>query len=771
MRGVARGLVCVVLSAVALVAASPEAAGQADSPAISVRAIEVEGNRRVDRSTILFYVRLKEGESYTNVELVKQTRADIQTIYGLGFFRDVQVKVESLEGGLRVVYQVSEKPTINKIEIVGNSNVDAEKIRERFTVKAQTIVNETILKETVRSIRALYQEQGYYFARIEAVLKESGENTVGVTFLIDEGESVRIESISFQGNEKVPSKDLLKTMETSEEGFFSFITNSGVFQEEVLQRDLVRIRLLYESRGYVKVQVGQPVVREDRGRSRIHITIPITEGLQYEVAKIDVRGGEDVVPPEEIKRKMSLFVGDIFNRSRLLADVQAITSRFSNQGYAFADVRPETRTNDEKKTVDLTIRINKGRKVYIGKVKVKGNTRTRENVVRRDVRVVEGSLYSAKGLAGTRHRLTRTGYFETVKVVEKRRPGNDEILDIEIEVKEQPTGSVTGGVGVSSDEGFYLQGELKESNLFGRGLVASIFSRISSERFDLVAEYLDPNFRDSGFSLGTSLFFVDQEFDTFDHDRRGGRVTVGRELQEYLNAYVSYEFSRSHISDVDPTATAQILDQEGDTFLESSIIPRLVYDDRNRPIFPTAGTLWSVSTNIASSILGGNVDVFSMEAEFRQYHSIGERFRVRLLRELILSLRGNVRYVESLKGDLPAFRRLYAGRRHTVRGFSSEDLGPQDAQGEAIGGFSSALASMEFAHPFIGPTQLAAFFDVGNIWDEDDPFEVGDLRYGAGVGLRLVTPIGPMRLDIGYKLDRKTGERRRETHLGIGAAF
>ena len=771
MRRVAKALVCAILVAAALALASQEAMGQAASPAIAIRAVEIEGNRRVDRSTVLFYVQLKEGQSYTNVELVRRIREDVRTIYGLGFFRDVRVQVESREGGLRVVYQISEKPTINKIEIIGNSNVEIEKIRERITAKAQTIVSESVLKETVRNIRKLYQEQGYYFARIEAVLKESGRNTVAVTFLIDEGESVRIASITFRGNAKVSRRDLLKAMQTSEAGFFSFVTSSGVFSEEELQRDLVRLRLLYESRGYIKVQVGQPIVRESPDRGRIDITIPITEGLQYQISKIDIIGGEDVIPKEEIREKMLLFEGDVFNRTRLIADVQEITTRFSNRGYAFADVRPITRANDEKQTVDVSIRISKGRRVYIGKVEVRGNTRTRENVIRRNVRVVEGSLYSKKGMDLTRRRLRRTNYFETVKVVEKRRPASDEILDIDIEVKEKPTGSITGGVGVNSDEGVYLQGEIRESNLLGKGFIGSLFSRISSDRFDLIGEFVDPNFRDTGYSLGTRLFFGEQEFETFDNETKGGRITVGRELREFLNASVAYELSSSRVSNVAATASSTIREQDGKTYNESKIIPRLFYDSQNSRIFPTSGTFWSISPTISGGILGGNVDVFSIEADFRQHHNVGEYLRIRALRQLIASFRGNARYVDAFKGDLPAFRRLYAGRRHAIRGFRSNDLGPKDSQNNSIGGLSAALASVELWHPFIGPTHIATFLDVGNVWETHNAFDVDDLRYGSGIGLRIVTPIGPMRFDIGYKLDRETGERRREVHLGIGAAF
>ncbi len=778
MANAARVVVCVFISilCLAFTARSVPAQGtydvaQAPSPAISIKAVEIHGNKRVDRSTVLFYIKIAEGKSYTNIELVEQIREDVRTIYGLGFFRDVKVDVDPFEGGLRVIYRVTEKPTIRKIEFRGNVNIEEEKIREALTVKVQTIINEATIKETVRNIRKLYQEDGYYFARVEAVLKEGKRNAVDVTLMINEGKSVEIETIVFRGNESISRKDILSAMETDEAGFWSFITESGIFKEDDLEKDLLRIRLLYQSRGYFKAQIGQPAVKEDRDRGKLNIIISISEGFRYNTGELEIRGGEDVIPPEELKNDFRLFPGEVFNRGFMIQDTQGITNAFAARGYAFADVRPSSRADDEKKTVSIIYNVNKGRRVYIGKITVKGNTRTRENVIRREVRATEGALYDSKGLATTRTRLNRLSYFGDVKVVENRRPGSTDILDIDISLDERPTGSVSAGLGFNSSEGTILTASIREENLFGRGYQASLNGNISSSSQSVVGSFNDPNFQDRDFSLGADIFIVKDEFSTFDNQRQGGRVNFGKSLTDNLSVFLSYELSTSKVSNVSPQAIQGIIDIEGDTLLESKIIPSLVYDTRNSRFFPDKGTLFTIAPSIAGGPLGGDLDVAFIRTDLRQYFNVGEKFRYRFLKKLVWSYRVEARYTDAFKGTLPAFRRLFLRGRRSIRGFDRDDLGPVDQAGEAIGGLSSGLLSTEFVHPFVGPTRLVTFFDAGNVWETHNAYDLSDLRYGAGFGLRVMTPLGPLRFDVGYKLDKKSGERPREVHIGIGSSF
>ncbi|MDA0999572.1 MAG: outer membrane protein assembly factor BamA [bacterium] len=768
MRVAAKVATCAAAILLCLLMSPFVAYAQSSSPAISIRTVEIQGNRRVDRSTVFFYIGLKEGQAYTNVNLVEQIRKDVQTIYGLGFFRDVRVDVEPFEGGLKVIYRLVEKPTINRVEIFGNSKVKSEDILQGVTAKVQTIVNESAVKESVRNIRRLYQQKGYYFARVEAVLKQGRSNTMAVIFQVDEGENVWIETITFRGNENISRKDILSAMETGEWGIFSWITDSGIYEGDTIQKDLLRTRALYQSRGFLKVQVGQPIIREDRERGKLNITIPISEGLQYTLAEVEIRGGEDVIPPEELKKELQMFVGDVFNRSLMTQDVRGITNSFAQRGYAFVDVRPTIKTDDVKKTANLRVDIKKGRRVYIGRVNFKGNTRTRENVVRREVRVKEGSLYDARALGRTRGRLQALGYFSSVKVLEKKRPGSEDVLDIDIEVNEQPTGSIAGGIGFNNRTGVQLTAQIQENNFFGTGLRALASARFSGVGTDFLVTIEDPNFKDKDFSLGFDAFLVDQDFVSFDTRTEGGRVRIGKELREFFFLTLEYELSNSKVLSVSSTAPQSIVDQENDTLLSSRFTPTFSYDTRNRRILTDKGRLIRLQPSITGGPLGGDVDVGSFLTEYRQWYNIGETLRLRLLKKLVWSFRVRGQYVDSFKGDLPAFRRLFLD---DLRGFTLRDLGPKDSSGDSLGGFSSGIASTELRHPFFGPTQFVVFLEAGNVWERHNAFDLSDIRSSVGVGMRIFTPIGPLRLDVGWKLDKRRGERARETHFGLGTQF
>ena len=778
MASVARVVVCVCISILCL-AFSPrsvpaqefDVVAQAPSPAITIKAVEIHGNKRVDRSTVLFYIKIAEGRAYTNIKLVEHIREDVRTIYGLGFFRDVKVDVEPFEGGLRVIYRVTEKPTIRKVEFQGNVNIEEKDIRERLTVKVQTIINEATIKETVRNIRKLYQENGFHFARVEAVLKEGTRNTVDVALVINEGESVEIETIIFRGNENISRKDILDAMSTSESGFWSWITESGIFREDEFEKDLLRIQVLYKKHGYFKAQVSQPVIKEDRERGKLNIVIPISEGFQYATGEIEIRGGEDVIPPEELRSNFRLYPGEVFDHTFMIEDVQGATASFAARGYAFAHVSSSTVPDDEKKTVKVIYEIKKGRRVYIGRIKVKGNTRTRENVVRREIRVTEGALYDVKGLTNTRRRLNRSQYFGDVKVLEKRRPGSRDILDVDIKLEEKPTGSIGAGAGFSTDDGALLSAQIREGNLFGRGYQVGLQGSVSSKTQTGTASFTDPNFQDRDFSLGGNLFATQEEFSTFESQRQGVRINLGKSLTDDLGAFLSYEISSLKITGVSALARQDIIDLEGDTQIESKMSPSLVYDTRNNRIVPEDGTLFVVNPEMSGGFLGGDINVASIRIAFRQYLNVGAKLRFRLLKKLIWSYRTELQYVDALSGSLPIFRRLYLAGRTAIRGFNRDDLGPRDQAGEAIGGYTTGLFSTELVHPFFGPARFAVFLDAGNVWERHNAYDLADLRYGAGVGMRVITPFGPLRLDVGYKLDKKSGERPREVHFGLGASF
>lgn len=745
---------------------------RAQEPAITINSIEIKGNRRIEESTIRFYIKLKEGESLTNTQLLEKLRRDVKRIYGLGFFRDVSIEVEPFEGGLRVIYVVAEKPVITRITISGLDKIKEEKVRERITAKVQSILSEAAIKESVRNIRLLYQEKGYFFARVEALMRELGPDRVAVEFKVDEGEKVWIKSLNFTGNTAFSDRQLRKQMETGEKWLLSFITESGIYKEEALRRDLLRLRLFYEDHGYVRVQVAEPIIREDRERGELHITIPIQEGSRYRVKQIIIRGGDETISAAELRKELRLREGEFFSRSLLIKDVERIADLYAARGYAFVDVNTSTDTDDAAKTVDVTLEISRGRRVFVGKIKVKGNTRTRDKVIRREFRVGEGEIYDIKKIKLSRFRLERLGYFDQVKVVEKRRPGVEDILDLEVEVKERPTGSIAAGMGWSSLENFVLSGDIRENNLFGYGQKLSLLGRISAIRAEAELSYTDPYFLDYNFQAGADAFLRNREFDNFNADQVGGRLRWGKSLTDWVTAGIGYEYTITDIKNIAPAAPERIVEQKGERST-SLIGPFLRRDTRNSRINPSTGSLAEAFVRFAGGPLGGNNDFYRATVEGRYYYPVGRHIPVAYLKETVWSVRARARYADAFRDDrLPIYERLYLGGARTVRGFRFRQLGPKDEQGDPIGGHSSVLFSTELLLPTpFKPVKAALFFDAGNIYQRSNAFDVSSLRTAAGVGLRFITPVGPIRLDWGWKLDRRGGERAREVHFNIGGLF
>ena len=767
-----RALVCILVISFLFPLTSFYVHAKPNSPAITIKAIEIEGNNRVDRSTILFHLGLKVGKSYKNNELVKQTRSDVRKIFSLGFFRDVKVEVKSFEGGLRVLYRVTEKPTITSIVITGNSQVSSDNIRELMTIKTQTIVNKTTLNNTLQNVRKLYEEKGYFFAKVEAILKSKKNNKVSITLNIDEGDSVRVESIRFKGNSVFSKRKLLRVMDLDEEGFFSFFTDSGIYTKETLNSDLSKIEAHYQKNGFIKIQIGRPIIKKDVNKNKLSIVIPITEGKVFTIRKIEIKGGEKIIPKNELIKQLKMFEGDIFDRSVFRSDIRNIKSRFSEFGYAYVTVKPLVDIDENVQKADLTIKIDTRNRVYIRNIKIEGNTRTRDNVIRRNIRVVEGGLYNSKALAISRKRIGRLGFFSKLAVKEEDVPNKENLIDINVKVKEQATGSVTGGMTLSSESGAGLMGQVRENNLFGRGYSTSFKGSITKEDTDFVGTLTDPDFMDKGFSLGGDLFFEDQEFDSFDSRREGARIGIGKEVFEFMNVYMSYEFSATKITNAKSGTHQDILDIENKTRLESRLTPWLKYDSRDSRGMPTEGIFLKLVPAVSGGLLGADIDMFSFENEFQYFKSIGQDLRIRSLKKLVLKTHVNLRYVDTFSGKVPGYRRLYSkGYGKGVRGFRSDDLGPKDSKGNVIGGLSAGVLSLELRHPFIGPTTVSLFTDAGNVWERHNAFDLGDLRYSAGVGLSFVTPLGPMKVDIGYKLDPKSGERSRESHVQLGVGF
>ena len=732
----------------------------AQTPPLPVKSIEVRGNRRVEESTIRFYIATRAGDRFS----VSKLRRDIKKIYDLGFFRDVKVDVSPFEGGLRVIFMVEEKPSVSNVRVVGNKKVDQEDILEKISVTAQSILSQGTVRESVEAVRSLYQEEGYYFARVDSIVEEAGANQVNVEFRITEGKKVSIRKISFEGNQAFSDKALRKIMQTQQKWIFSWLTGGDIYKEDQIRTDLVRIQIFYQNNGYIRGEVNEPKITENREDNTLSLVIPVIEGKQYRVGKVEVEG-DNVFTAADLRKHINLKKGDVYNRSRLNSDIVRITESYAQKGHAFADIIPQTNINDDKQIVDLKITPQKGRRAFIGRIIIKGNDFTRDKVIRRQVALLEGSLFDGEKLKLTRRRLRRLGFFEDVKI-ETKRGEKPDLLDVEIDLKERPTGVISGGTGFSNRSGFLLFGEVRENNLFGRGQELSLKIRRSNLDTTGTISFLEPYFLDTNFSLSSAVFFQNDEFDTFERDRKGGNIGTGRILAERLIGRVTYQYEENTVFKVKDTATSFVKKQKGRS-TTSSIIPTLTRDNLDDRLRPSKGGLSRLISRVAGGILGGENDFYSIGAEHRHYYPFFNK-------RVILMGRGRMTWADGYGGkELPVFERAYMGGARTVRGFAFREIGPQDANEDPIGGEASLLFNAEVHFPFIAGLRAVIFFDAGQVYLKEDRnlYDLGELRSSAGAGLRILSPLGPISLDWGVKLDKRDDESRSEFHFGIGRTF
>ena len=728
-----------------------------ESQAPRIRAIEVKGNKKVETSTIQFYIRIRVGDEFS----VTRIREDILRIYRLGFFKDVQVDVEEFEGGLRVTFIVVEEPLVRNIIIIGTQAIKREEVEGKLALKSNAVLNRNQVRDSLDKIKQLYQEKGYYFAEAEAIYTEAGPDEIDLTIRITEGHKILIKRITFVGNRAAEAWELKNAMETKEANLLSFITGSGVYQRETLRNDIRRIEALYQTRGFLRVEVGEPEVRVDQQANGIFITIAIKEQDQFRVGRVRVEG-DDLFSAEALKRLMRLQEGEIFDRSQLSNDILQITDRYTERGYAFADVVPVTEIDQAKHLVNVNVRIDRGPQVRVGKILIVGNEITRDKVIRREIRLNEGDLFDSSKLRRSRQRLGNLGFFEEVKLDTKRRAEED-LVDLEVQVKEQPTGAFTAGAGYSSTQSLIGTASIRQNNLFGLGERIALSAQLSRISADFTLSFTEPYFLDSPISLGLDAFNRRFDYTTFTSRETGGGLRFSRALGEYIRVGLGYRYEAIDITNVAEDASLRIKQLAGRS-TSSVVNPSLAWDSRDNALNPSRGFYDFLSLDVAGGPLG---------AENKFYKAIGEaNWYYPLVSDIVLSLRGRIGYADGYGGkELPLLERFFTGTQEvTIRGYRLRDVGPKDVNGDPIGGNSVVLLSSQLRFPITSGLSLVGFVDAGNLYDKGE-FDPTRLRTGVGGGIRFVTPLGPLALDWGFKLHRKPGEKPSEIHFNIGTLF
>jgi outer membrane protein insertion porin family len=757
---------------------------------IALKDVRITGNLRVEEDGIRLHLKNRPGEAF-DAALVEQ---DVKAIYRMGFFEDVQAEM-SPDGVL--TYKVKEKPYVREIKIQGNAQLAREKIETALGIVPRTILDRSKVGEGVDKVRKLYNEQGYVNAKVDYALSVESNNQAIVTLDIIEGTRLLIKKISFEGNRTFSEGELRGLMATKEEWLFSFVTNRGVLDRDILTNDVAILSNHYYDHGYIDHRIDEPVIL--RGRDGIEVVIRVDEGRQYRVGKVEI-GGDLIQDGQQMLKRVKLTTGQIFRGSRLRDDISTLTDMYSNKGFAFVQVEPVTKINAPEKNVDVALVIKRGPPVYFNRILVAGNTKTRDKVVRRELDATEQELYSGTKITQSRNALQRTGYFEDVQLTTKKTDQPDTV-DLLVDVKEGPTGSFTVGAGYSSGDGFLFNAGIAEKNLFGRGQGVNGNFSIGSRRQDFIVGYTEPYFNDTKVALGIEAYNTERDFIDFDERKLGMAVSTSYPLKnfsfpllgiarhdvtkgsddlqrdapptmwDYLRGTMAYEVTRDKISSIEPDAPASIVDEKGSS-LTSSLTPGITYDSRDHFFSPTEGTKSAFSVKFAG--LGGDNRFLKSDASGRWHYP--------LLKDpnwggsYVLALGGSLGYGIALqprhngKKDLPLFERYFLGGINSVRGFAERSIGPKEGD-DVIGGDRQAVVNTEVLFPIAEQYGLRglAFFDMGQAFSEADGFNFGDFRRSVGVGARWMSPFGPLRVELGFPLNKQPGDDTSVLGFSIGS--
>jgi outer membrane protein insertion porin family len=726
-----------------------------------IKEIVVFGNERVDEAIILKEIKSKVGEPFSR-EMVSE---DVKAVYRLGYFRDVQVDVAETRGEVILTFAVIEKPFVADIIISGNLKLSREDIEEVIEVKRDAVLEMEKVRSSVKEIQKLYTSKRYFGSEVDYGVELQTGNRAIVYFDIVEGVKGYLTKIRFEGNKVFGARKLRSVMQTKEKGWFWWLTKTGRLETDVLEVDASRIRSLYHDHGYVAVIVSEPEIALSKNKKSIQITISIEEGDQYQLGSLDIKG-DILTTKEELLKGLKSKVGKVYRSSVVQKDLLWLTDQYTDEGYAYADVSPLTMLDHEQKLVHLTYEIEQGVKAYIGRIEIAGNIKTRDKVIRRELKIAEGDLYSSTRLRKSRERVMRTGYFTEVDFAASPTE-KKEYIDLDITVDEAKTGRLAFGAGYSNVSGVVGTVALSHGNLFGRGYKVYARAEVGEEVTDVSVGFTDPRFLDTPFSVGFAVYNETWEYNTYDYHVVGGNIRLGREITDTIRADLAYVLERVRIYDIEPYASPYIWEQEGTTITSKAAftLTRNTIDD---PYFPRKGSHIWVTGTIAG--LGGDNYFYSAESGVSWFHPI--------VGDLVLNLRGNIGIIRGYNNKkVPLAEKFYVGGKN-LRGFEYGMAGPMDENEEPIGALNMVTLQTELIYPLSKAIGLraAVFYDVGKGWGGEEPWDNSfdsfvPLQQAVGVGIRWYSPFGPIRIDWGYNLNPIRGQKSNAWDFSMGTTF
>jgi outer membrane protein insertion porin family len=770
----------VLLTALGAEIALPSMA-TADSLPTIVR-IRFKGNRQVEDAAIRGVLATKIGLPLSRTKLA----ADVRAIWAMNYFDDVQVNLlETAKGGV-LVYIVREKPSIRKVIVGGHDEIELDKINEVLDLKRGEILDVAKVKRNLEKIRDLYVEKGFYLAEVNYRIRKINRTQIDVIYDVRENAKVLIRKINFVGNSKLTADELKRVMGTQEGGYFSFFTSSGTYQETAFQRDMLMLTYLYYDRGFINVKLSEPRITLSGDKKFMYISIHVREGKQFKFRNMDIKG-DMLWKKKELMSLLQVRKGEIFSRTALHKDVLALTDKYKDRGYAYANVTPLTDVDSEKLTVDITLNIEKGEVVYFQRINIRGNTKTRDKVIRRELKIAEGDRYSQTLLNRSKARVTALGFFEAVDVSTRRGTADNRIV-VNLEVKERPTGTFQVGAGFSSVESFIAQAQVSQNNLFGRGQRMTLQAQISGLRQLFSLSFWEPYFLDSRWTFAFDVYNRQGFFGSFTRGAVGGTLTWGYPITDDIRVFATYK--AEHVSAKSSSSASLFGTTFGSPLPEgaqlanyfrggftSSVRLSIQWDTRNNRLFPSKGMYHMAWAEFASKYMGSQ----------NQYNRFGgfSRFYYPIWGPIIFKFNAQIGVVTSPNPEgVPLFERFFAGGIMDIRGFKPRTLSPtllylrgldpnETVQPFLKGGNKKLVFNAEIEFPIFEKVGIKGviFSDAGNVFDDDESISFTGLRHSVGWGFRWFSPIGPLRFEWGVPLSPNPGEDPVVFEFTIGNFF
>ena len=728
----------------------------------SVKEIIVEGTRRIDPVTVLSYMVLKAGDQF-EPDLINRS---LKRLYATGLFRDVTINKE----GPNLVVRVVENPVINRIAFEGNKKLEDDDLKVEIQLRSRVVFTRTRVQQDVERLLKLYRRSGYFGAVVEPKVIQLEQNRVDLVFEINEGSETGISQISFIGNDEFSDSALQEVILTRVSRWYRFFSSSDTYDPDRLTFDRELLRRFYLEHGYADFRVISAVAELAPDRSNFFITFTIEEGPRYKFGSINAESKIKEVNPKILLPSIKAQEGNWYNSKKVESDVVRITNEVGNRGFAFIEVRPIVDRDTKNRKISIKYSVQEGPKTFVERINVRGNTRTLDRVIRREMRLVEGDAFNAAKLRRSRQRINNLGYFSKATIDKKPGSSRDKTI-VEVDVEEQSTGELSIGAGFSTSDGPLGELSLRERNLLGRGQDLGVSGRVSAVSQTYRLSFTEPYFLDRELSAGTDIYRnsrdrADQS--GFDENRTGGSLRFGYSITEEWNHSLRYNLEFQELTNLQSDASQFIKNQEGES-VKSSIGHVLQFDTRDNIQSPTEGFVARLSNNFAG--LGGDIRNLKTKVKAQYFYPFGKQW--------IGSISGELAHIFGIGQDVRVLDRLHLGG-DSFRGFDTAGIGPRDrSTNDALGGLTSAISTAELKFPLGLPEELGVsgvfFSDIGTVFGTEENSslieDISDPRITVGFGVGWKSPLGPLRVDFGYPLVKQDFDKTEFVRFSFGTRF